>query len=58
VVIKTLCNEKVQVNIVLVMLKDCNRLPPYMILNGKTVPKEQLLKRNHCQGPIGRLDDQ
>ena len=40
--IKTSGYEKMVVSVMLVVLADGTKLPPYVILNYKTAPKEQL----------------
>ena len=45
VVIPTFGYEKMHVTVMLVVLADGSMLPPYMILNCKTMPKEQLPRR-------------
>jgi hypothetical protein len=42
VAIKTSGYEKMGVIVMLVVLADGTKLPPYVILNCKTIPKEQL----------------
>jgi hypothetical protein len=42
VLIKTSGNEKMRVTVMLTVLADGMKLPPYVILNRKTMPKEQL----------------
>lgn len=42
VMIETMGDEWMWVTIMLVVLADVNKLPPYMILNRKTVPKDRL----------------
>jgi len=42
VAIKTSGYEKMGVSVMLVVLADGTKLPPYVILNCKTMPKEQL----------------
>jgi len=42
VAIKTSGYEKMGVSVMLVVLADGTKLPPYEILNCKTMPKEQL----------------
>jgi hypothetical protein len=40
VAMKTTSYEKLRITVNLRITANCNRLPPYVILNGKTVPKE------------------
>jgi hypothetical protein len=53
-IIKTSGHEKMQVTVMLMALADETKLPPYVILNWKTMPKEQLpirlIVRCQCNG--------
>jgi hypothetical protein len=42
ILIKTSGNERMLVTVMLMVLADGTKLPPYVILNRKTMPKEQL----------------
>jgi hypothetical protein len=57
VAMKTTGNEKLHVTVMVCLTTNDNTLPPYIILNRKTVPKEFLLQRSNSSGPKKCMDD-